>query len=238
MDAKAEFEQERREERRNAPYIQFPLPLLALFHERFQLMEGAINYGVVRYARNLHPNARGDRRHEAIAAAQAKLDLDDAVGKSLKCWRMVRKRLTALGVDADNRTVQVRIPMKRAYGLLGEWEELNNNDVRVLLAITSKIGNQELVVMTRREIAFRAAGAKDEKQWRAFGSPRLLSETQIARSINKLAERMGLISRVLGRKGTLNFFSHTLTFDELFHAAQEWQGWQSVAAKPMPVMRV
>jgi len=122
--------------------------------------------------------------------------------------RVLERRLEASQRDDVNpdKTVLVRIPRRRAFVLRGEWDVLNENDVWVLLAITSKIGRSDYAVTTRKEIAFRATGAKDEKQWRDFGRTPLLSEHQIAYSVHKLAERMGLVSRVLGRKVNIELF--------------------------------
>ena len=130
-------------------------------------------------------------------------------------WRGIRSQLRQLQVNPD-KTVFVRIPTQRAFGLRDKWDKLNDNDVRVLLAITSKLGGEKaFAVVTREEIAWRATGAKDEKQWEHFGRPPLLSEDQITRSIHKVAEQWELVSRVRARKGRLNYFSHKLTPKEL-----------------------
>ncbi len=57
---------------------------------------------------------------------------------------MLERRLEASQRDDVNpdKTVLVRIPRRRAFVLRGEWDVLNENDVWVLLAITSKIGKK------------------------------------------------------------------------------------------------
>src|SRR5947208_748180 len=160
-------EQEKKEVRRNARFIQFPLALLALSDERFELMEAAMKYGVCYRARSITRRCKRDKeyfrmfkrwipnpeppdydptdqRHKAIAAAQAELGIVNSAAGHIECWRGVRKRLGETGVNPDKGTVPIRIPVHRAFSLrdgriMEEWDALNGNDVRVLLAITSRI---------------------------------------------------------------------------------------------------
>lgn len=208
MSTLDDFEKRRRAEAREAPYVQFPIGLLAF--ARSDWVSAAICYSIAHYARKkLQRDNPKMKQRTAVSKAQEFYNILESIPITVNTYKAVRKHLRVHGLDPD-KTAQVRMPMSR----MRLWNEsaetdfdLSEKDLRVLAAIVSKQGIKKYVRMRFSEIGRRAAGAVNAKEVRMLNlTAEPLSRFSVRRSVMQLTDRGFVQWLTIGQK--YHFFSY------------------------------